>query len=103
MPRVLRRNVTKQVEKMYVEGQVSDTVCKHKLSLTPEAIIDKTEYSKIQTPWSEVQRMVRTDRYLFIYISDTLAHIIPRNVFSNEAKCEEFIDTVKRNCERARN
>jgi len=103
MPRVLRRNVTKQVEKMYVEGQVSDTIYRHKLSLTPEAIVDKTEYGKIQTPWSDVQRLITTDRYVFIYISDALAHIIPRNTFSSEEKYQEFLDTIKRRCERARN
>ena len=103
MPRVLRRNVTKQVEKMYLEGRVDNTICKHKLLLTPETITDKTDFGKIETPWSDVQRIVMTDRYVYIYISEILAHIVPRNIFSSDEKCKEFIETIKRYCERARN
>ena len=102
MPRLLTKNIIKHVERMYNEGQVKDTVCKHRLSLNPDGIIDKTESGKIKTPWSDVQQIVLTQQYLYIYISDTMAHIVPRNTFADDAQCDDFIATVKRYCERAR-
>lgn len=103
MPRVLRSNVTKQVKKLYNKDLVKDTVCKHRLSLTPDGITDNTELKKIKTPWADVHKMVVTDRYLFIYIAEESAYIIPKTVFPNKSKCDEFIETAKQYTERARN
>jgi len=95
-PRLLQKNIRKQVMKLHMEGQIVNTVRRHRLSLTPEAVTDKTETGKARTLWKDIGRIVTTKRHVFIYTSDDMAHIIPKNSFPDDTKCREFVEAAKR-------
>ncbi len=100
-PRLLQRNIRRQVLKLHMQGQIGSTVSRHRLSLPREAVTDKTETAKAKTMWKDVRRIVTTKRHVFIYTSTEMAHIIPKNSFSDESKCREFVEAAKRYCEKA--
>jgi hypothetical protein len=100
-PRLLQRNIRRQVANLHTQGQIAGTVRRHRISLTPEAIIDKTETGKAKTMWKDVQRIVTTKRHVFIYTSAEMAHIIPKGSFSDESKCGKFVEAAKRYYEKA--
>ena len=96
VPFSLRRSMRKKVAKLILESQDNRVTGKHKLSLTPDAVTDKTGSGKTKTKWRDVRKLVATNQYLYIYISDTLAHIVPRRAFASEAEFREFVDSAMR-------
>ena len=94
VPFSMRRSLRRRVIKMFNEGESQGAVGKHHLSITRSSVTDKTTRGKTTTNWVDVKKVVLMDRYVFIYISDTSAHIVPRRAFSEASKWEELQDTV---------
>ena len=94
-PRFYQRSIKKEVEKMYNEGKNKGIICKHRLSLTPDMIINTTDFGESKTYWSSVEKIASTDNHVFIYASAVMAFIIPKRAFSDESKYTEFIETAR--------
>lgn len=94
-PRLYQRSIKKEIAKMYNEGKNKGIICKHKLSLTPDMIINTTDFGESKTRWSSIEKIVSTDNHIFIYASAVMAFIVPRRAFSDELKYKEFIRTAK--------
>jgi len=95
-PRYMLGQMKKQIVKMYAEGKRGSYLRKHRLSITPEAVLDSTDYGDSKTYWKSVEKILSADRHLFIYTSATAAHIIPKRAFPDESKYREFIEISKR-------
>jgi branched-subunit amino acid transport protein len=96
VPYMLRRSMRKRVMQLFVQGQSKGIVGNHTLTLTSKGVTDKTGFGKTETIWRDIWKVVATNQYVFIYLSDTAAHIVPRRAFPDELKFEEFRDTVIR-------
>ena len=48
------------------------------LTLTEEFLISESEYGRSETKWKAVQKLVRKRNYLFIYVAQYSALVIPR-------------------------
>ena len=96
VPYSLRRNMKKKVARMVLGSDSSRITGQHKLSLSSDAVTDKGNSGKTKTKWAEVHKVVATSRHVFIYISDTAAHIVPRRAFEDESKYREFVDMAMR-------
>jgi hypothetical protein len=96
VPYSLRRAMKKRVTRMVLENQGGGITGRHKLSLKSDAVTDQTGSGKTKTRWADVPKLVVTGSYLYIYISDTSAHIIPKRAFESEAEFKEFVDTAMR-------
>jgi hypothetical protein len=71
-------------------------VGKHTLSITSAGVTDKTRFGNTVTTWRDVRKVVATNEHVFIYVSDTVAHVVPRRDFPDEARFHEFRDAVIR-------
>ncbi len=100
-PRLIQGRITRQVKKLYERGEIESTLCRHKLFVKREGIVDRTQFGEARTPWPEVRGIITTQQHIFIYISPVLALIIPRRAFSDDSKRQEFVAAVKLHCERA--
>ncbi|UCC61006.1 MAG: YcxB family protein [Dehalococcoidia bacterium] len=96
VPYSLRRAMKKKVARMVLENQDGGITGQHKLSLKSDSVTDQTGSGKTKTRWADVPKIVLTSSYLYIYISDTSAHIIPKRAFESETKFREFVDTAMR-------
>ncbi len=96
MPLMLRRAMKKRVVQLFVQGEHQGIVGKHTLSLSADGVLDKTSHGRTKTGWRDVHKVVATNEYVFIYLSDTVAHIVPRRAFPDEQRFHEFRDTVIR-------
>jgi len=96
VPFMLRRAMKKRVVQLFVEGEKQGIVGKHTLSLTSGGLTDKASHGRTKTGWRDVRKVVTTNQYVFIYLSDTVAHIVPRRAFPDERGFHEFRDTVIR-------
>jgi hypothetical protein len=96
VPFMLRRSMRKRVLQLFAEGKSKGMLGSHKLSLTSTGVTDKTGFGTTETAWRNVRKVVSTNEYVFIYISDTAAHIVPRRAFADAERFHEFRDTVIR-------
>ena len=95
-PFSVRRSLKRRVVKMVTEGEGQGAVGKHKLSITRSAVKETGRNSVTTTNWADVKKVVLMDKYVFIYISDSTAHIVPGRAFAGPSRWKEFKDTVQR-------
>lgn len=96
VPYSLRRSMKKKVARMVLENQDGGITGRHKLSLKSDAVTDQAGSGKTKTRWADVHKLVATNSYLYIYIGDTSAHIVPKRAFESEAEFRKFVDTAMR-------
>jgi hypothetical protein len=68
---------------------------KHIINLSSNGIVDTTNIKESITPWSLVDKMEYTERYLFIIGHKISSCIIPKRAFSNEQEFDQFAKTAK--------
>jgi hypothetical protein len=91
-PKMIEKSVTKKVSKLIDEGKATGIVGHHRFTYTNEGIVDKTEFS--ETKYSVFERVVESDKHIFIYVSSVMAYIIPIRVFKNQEEKLNFLNTL---------
>ena len=93
-PNVIRGNLRKTINKMYVQGK-SDDIGVHKYLISPEGVRGITGLSDGTVKWDAVENIVQTDKHLFILIHPNKAFIIPKRAFSDDSTFNQFAQDVK--------
>jgi len=88
---LLRRNATK----LHKEGQNRGRLGRHTMTLTPDGIVDTTEFGEERHTWSVVEKIAEDENYVFIYMSATSAHVIPKRAFAHQAALDAFLNTAR--------
>ena len=96
-PRITRKLTEKQAKKMYKEGQNKGFLCEHKLEISENFLIEKTDQGEQSNVFSSIERISLTDEYAFIYIGSANAYIVPLKRVS-EGDFYEFIKQLKLKC-----
>ena len=94
-PRILRGSIKRQIVRLYRRGDNRGGIGTHRLSLTPEAMVDVAGESESRVAWSDVEKIAATDDHLFIYISAESAIVVPRRAFSDDAGWAEFGEAAR--------
>lgn len=68
----------------------------HTLTLGEDGFASETIYAHADYRWHAVQKLRRTPRYLFIYVTQSGAHVIPRRAFHDDADWNAFYDFCQR-------
>lgn len=93
-PLVINRSINKIVVKTY--GKQSNKLTgKHKLSITPEEIIDMTDAGTSSICWDAVENIEYTKQYLFINVRGSGPYIIPQKAFADSKEFNDFIKNIK--------
>ena len=67
----------------------------HIITLGQDAIMTETPYVKSEQKWAIVQKLARTRRYIFIYVAQYSAHVIPRRAFRDDPEWDAFYEFCK--------
>ena len=65
---------------------LTDTV----IALGPNGITSESQYGRSELKWNAVQKVVRTQAYIFIYVMQHGAIVIPRRAFSTDVERQQF-------------
>jgi hypothetical protein len=57
-------------------------VGRHILELTEQGLIERTDYNETLHRWPSISRVLSLGGYLYIYVSDTNSHQVPKRCFS---------------------
>jgi hypothetical protein len=66
----------------------------HELEIRDEGLIERTDVNESVHRWSGFHKIVRTGRYLYIYVTDNNVHIVPRCFFASEQEERAFCDEL---------
>lgn len=65
-----------------VTSGFKSVLCEHVMEFKDDGFTEKTEYNESKYMWEGVPKSVVTGNYIFIYVSSTIALIIPRRYLS---------------------
>ena len=66
------------------------------IALGEDGFISETPHSRSEMKWSIVQKLARTRSYIFIYVAQHSAHIVPRRAFQDAGEWDTFYEFCKR-------
>ena len=58
--------------------------------LSPDSISAESEYARAEYQWNAVQRLAQNPKYLFLYVMQHGAVIIPKRAFQSKQELENF-------------
>jgi len=73
------------------EGENVGVIGRQRITITPEAVMQSNAYREVRTRWEVVEKIVRTDHHVFIYVSALSAHILPRRAFLTDGEFLKFV------------
>ena len=96
VPQMQKRNLQKQIVRLYAEGRDRGIVTGHKVSMSSSSITDRTDRGETTTAWKDVDKVVATEKHVFIYVGPQSALIVPRGAFPGESEYNAFVDAAMR-------
>ncbi|MEF9951374.1 MAG: YcxB family protein [Clostridium sp.] len=96
-PKFYRKNALKNVSKMIDNGLQSSGVSKNTINVLDEGIHSSSRAGQTINRWDEVKKVHETDEHIFIYVTEKIAHVVPKRAFENEEQEKEFIEIINRN------
>ena len=66
----------------------------HTLEVTEEGLLETTEYNTSLHRWSAFHKIKRSSGFLWIYVTDTMAHVVPLRRPLQEGDLSAFLDQL---------
>jgi len=80
--------IARKSEKLIASGKVPGIVGPHELFIEQGIISDKT--SANITRYETIEKVVESRTHIFIYVSQVMAYIVPKKVFTTPSEMETF-------------
>lgn len=90
----------RQTRRLYAEGENRAIFGRREMAIDESGLVEKTEFSETWLSWMAVERVVETDKHLFILVSALSAYIIPKTALT-EVDAELFVSTARKYWEEA--
>jgi hypothetical protein len=73
----------------------------HTIILAEESFTEETPYNKSEQKWTIVQKLARTKSYIFIYVGQNMAHVVPLRAFRDDAEWDAFYEYCRQRTQAA--
>ena len=73
----------------------------HTITLGEESFTEESPYCKTEQKWAIVQKLARTKSYIFIYVAQYMAHVVPRRAFRDAAEWDAFYEHCRQRTQAA--
>jgi hypothetical protein len=67
----------------------------HTLEITEEGLLEFTDVNRSLTKWAGMFRIRETPRYIYIYVSETNFHLVPRQRLVPPGSLDEFVTELR--------
>jgi hypothetical protein len=71
-------------------------LCEHTIEVTDRGLIERTDVNETVHRWAGFHKVVRSRRYLRLYVTDALVHTVPLRAFASEQQIEDFLREIQR-------
>lgn len=65
-------------------------LCEHTVKINEEGIREITSVNDSFHSWKDIKDVKENKEYIFVFIDNIMAYIIPKSAFSSEVQCKEF-------------
>jgi len=89
------------VRKIAAEGGNKTTLGRHELLIASDGVTERTAFGESRQTWPAIERVVESERYIFIYTQPLAAHIIPKAAFADPEAAARFLAEARRLHEQA--
>lgn len=73
----------------------------HILEVTDDGLLERTDVNETVHRWLGFHKMLGTRRYLFVYVTDTVVHVVPMRSFASEDVARSFQREIERHTKAA--
>ena len=71
------------------------------MTLGENGFISETPYARSEQKWAIVQKLARNNNYIFLYVAQYMAHVIPRRAFRDDAEWNSFYEFCRQRTQAA--
>lgn len=68
---------------------------KHKIEIQDDALFEETKYNRSYFFWNKNMKVFKRPGFVAIYVSQNMAHIIPRRAFRTKEQMQTFVNKCK--------
>ncbi|MFN3167040.1 MAG: YcxB family protein [Phycisphaeraceae bacterium] len=93
-PMWYRYKLRSNIKQLLQEGENRGFLGPHKISIDKQAVTDADRSRTETVRWEAIEKIAKTDDYLFLYVNAIEAIIFPRRALPSQAGFDEFADQV---------
>ncbi|HYI10492.1 MAG TPA: YcxB family protein [Thermoanaerobaculia bacterium] len=67
----------------------------HVIRVTDDELIEETAFGSNSTTWAGIPKVGRNRSYVFVYVQQNMAHVIPIRAFASITDASSFFDLVR--------
>jgi hypothetical protein len=82
------------VKGMYKEGKNKNLFGHREITISDDAIVEESDSGTHATKWQSVEKVIKTEKHIFVYASSVSAYVIPRRIFMNDTDYNELYDLI---------
>jgi hypothetical protein len=79
---------------MYREGKNKGMLGRHEITIHDDNILEKNDSVSLEFRWTAIEKIVKTEKYIFVYVSSVSALLIPQRSFMNHTAYDEFYKLI---------
>ncbi|HVR40980.1 MAG TPA: YcxB family protein [Thermoanaerobaculia bacterium] len=68
----------------------------HVLRFSDDGLVEETRFGSSRIAWSGIPKVAQNGRYIFIYIQQNAAHVVPKRVFPSADDAAAFYEAVEK-------
>ncbi len=100
--KIILKSIKKRIIKMKKEGRLNYSN-EAILKFDDESIHEITPYTENKTKYSLIEKIVVTEKAIYIYFSSVQAYILPVTAFSEESEKQKFLEFINSKVDILRN
>jgi hypothetical protein len=74
----------------YAPSKNRAAIGEHVLTIEPDTLTEETLVSTARWSWAAVPKISHTRAYIFIYVQQNMAHVIPKSAFASRDEASRF-------------
>lgn len=75
-------------------GNGKGVLGEHTIEIEPKGLRETTDVNQNFHKWNGVQSIESDKKYIYVFIGNYMAHIIPKSAFKSDEEAEEFLNTA---------
>ena len=92
----LSRFVNLRLKKYLKNKDFSHSLGHKEIEISPSGIISKTKFTEGKMIWEGITKIVNTEKYIFLFFTDSSAYIIPVRIFPTQSEKYDFLRNARK-------
>ena len=95
VPTLFRWSIRRSARRQLAEGHNHGILGPRRLEVRDAALVELSESGEQHTRWHAVEKVEVSEGHVFIYLSATAGHTVPREAFADNAAVVAFVTAVR--------